>query len=81
MPTLRHMRTTILLPDALYAAAKQRAHEQQRTVTSLIEQALREQLATREPDRAFRVEPYRGRGVQPGVNLNDSADLLARMGD
>ena len=75
------MRTTILLPDALYAAAKQRAHHQGRTVTSLIEQALREELARELPARSFRVEPYRGSGVLPGVNLSDSADLLARMSD
>ena len=39
------MRTTINLPDALLQAAKQRAAQQERTLTSLIEQGLRQVLA------------------------------------
>src|SRR5512135_3355652 len=38
---LTHMRTTILLPDALYRDTKAAASSSGRTVTSLIEEALR----------------------------------------
>lgn len=37
---LDRMKTTVNLPDALLEAAKRRAREQQRTVTSLIEEGL-----------------------------------------
>ena len=39
------MKTTVNLPDALLEAAKRRAREQQRTVTSLIEEGLHRVLA------------------------------------
>ena len=39
------MRTTVNLPDALLQAAKQRAAQQERTLTSLIEEGLRQVLA------------------------------------
>ena len=42
---LVHMRTSMNLPDALLAAARKRAEQEGRTVTSLVEQALRELLA------------------------------------
>lgn len=39
------MRTTLNLPDALFAEAKSRAHSEGRTLTSFLEEALREHLA------------------------------------
>lgn len=42
---LRHMRTTINLPDALATAAKSRAAEEGRTFTAIVEEALRALLA------------------------------------
>jgi hypothetical protein len=39
------MKTTVNLPDALLEAAKQRAADEQRTLTSLIEEGLRQVLA------------------------------------
>ncbi len=49
------MRTSMNLPDALLAAAKQRAARDGRTVTSLVEEALRD-LLDRHPSR-MTVEP------------------------
>lgn len=80
------MRTTILLPDSLYRDTKAAAAASGRTVTSLIEDALRERLARRTPNRKrpgrARLAVFRGRnGVRPGIDLDDSAALLAVMED
>lgn len=75
------MRTTLNLDDDLMRTVKQRAAEQGRTVSSMIELALREALARE--TRAGR--PYRLRwatvrgGLQPGVDLTDRSSLLDRM--
>ena len=79
-----HMRTTILLDDALYRDTKAAAAASGRTVTSLIEDALRERLARRAPPgkrrRHMRLPVYRGKkGLRPGVDLDDSAALLEVM--
>lgn len=75
------MRTTILLPDALHRDTKAAAAASGRTVTSLIEDALRERLGRRAPGsrrpRRVRLPVFRGKkGVRPGVDLSDSAALL-----
>ena len=77
------MRTTIRLPDHLVAEAKKRAAERGMTLTRLFEDALQESLSrarvnerTREPVRLVTVG---GRGLQPGVDLDDSAALLDVM--
>jgi len=76
------MRTTVRLPDELMRAAKRRAQETGRSLTQLLEDALRAEL--RQSTRARRVaEPlptYRGKGMQPGVDLSDSSaveDLMS----
>jgi hypothetical protein len=78
------MRTTILLSDALYRETKAAAAAAGRTVTSLIEDALRERLARRasvvKRPRRVRLPVHRGRkGLRAGVNLDDSAALLDAM--
>jgi hypothetical protein len=78
------MRTTILLPDALYRETKAAAAASGRTVTSLVADALRERLARRTPAKKrpsrARLPVYRGKGgVRPGVDLDDSAALLDVM--
>jgi hypothetical protein len=73
------MRTTINLPDDLLAQLKKLAAASGTTVTALIQDALRESLARRRrPLRPPRVElPTFGTGgLQPGVDLDDSAALL-----
>lgn len=76
------MRTTIRLDDKLLSQAKQMAAKTNRTLTSVIEDALRQHLA-REQTVAER-EPVRlktvgGKGTLPGVDLDDSAALLDLM--
>lgn len=76
------MRTTVRLPDDLMKAVKRRAVETGRTLTEVIEDALRVALAREE--RAFVREPvalptYGSGGVLPGVDLDDTASLLELM--
>ena len=79
---LRCMRTTVRLDDDLLREVKRYAAERQLTLTAVLEQALREMLAlrarlkTREP---VRLPTFKGRGLQPGVDLHDSAALLGLM--
>ncbi len=76
------MRTTILLPDELYAEVRRSAARDGRTITSLVEEALREQLrrgALAEYRPHFRVDVIEGRGLQPGVDLDDNAALAELM--
>jgi hypothetical protein len=75
------MRTTIHLPDDLLAQAKRAALESGTTLTAVIEEALRERLARREerPSKPVRVTTFGGSGLQPGVDLDDSAALLDLM--
>lgn len=77
------MRTTVRLPDDLLKEAKRRAAERGTTLTALIEEALRETLS-RGREGESRAEPVSlttagGTGVQPGVDLDDSAGLLDLM--
>jgi hypothetical protein len=76
------MRTTIRINDRLLAEAKKMAAERGTTLTAVIEDALREAHSRRNPQarrRRFRL-PTSGRGgLQPNVDLNDSAALLDLM--
>jgi hypothetical protein len=76
------MRTTIRLDDDLLREAKAYAIATDRTLTRLIEDALREALARRAARprrRRLRLRTFKGRGVQPGVNLDSNAALLDLM--
>jgi hypothetical protein len=76
------MRTTIRLDDQLLADAKQLAARTGRTLTDVISDALREAVArSSRPERPepFRMITFAGNGVQPGVDLSDSAALLDLM--
>lgn len=76
------MRTTIRIDDQLMAEIKQYAARTGKTLTSVIEDALRQMLdqnkkaSEREPVRLFTVH---GNGTLPGVDLDDSAALLELM--
>jgi plasmid stability protein len=77
------MRTTINLNDDLLRQAKIEAAKSGRTLASILEDALRESLArqTKQPTRkkvTLPVSTMSG-GVQPGVDLYDSASLLDLM--
>jgi len=76
------MRTTVLLPDELLRKAKKKAAEDGRTLTSMIEEGLRVLLAEPKPTRRKRYElpiSKASGGVMPGIDLNNSADLLEKM--
>ena len=76
------MRTTIRLDDQLLAEAKALAARTGRTLTSVIEDALRQTLAqgkTGRRQRPFRMLTSGGGGLRPGVDLDDSAGLLDIM--
>lgn len=75
------MRTTIRLEDSLLADAKAHAARTGRTLTALIEDALREVMARAEAKRKRpEIPTFRGSGgLQPGVDLDDSAALLDLM--
>lgn len=72
------MRTTIRLDDDLLRRAKRAALERGTTLTAVIEDALRRALAPEPGDRPRSVSlpTFRGDGLQPGVDLDDTASLL-----
>lgn len=75
------MRTTIRLDDVLLRRAKAAAAASGRSLNALIEDAVRAALAPRPASRVSEgaLPTYRGRGLQPGVDLDDTAALLALM--
>ena len=77
------MRTTVRLDDRVLAEAKKYAAETGRTLTSVLEDALRETLTRRSARakgvRRVRLRTVEGDGVRPGVDLDDTAALLALM--
>ena len=77
------MRTTIRLDDHLLTEAKKIAAESGRTLTRVIEDALRETIGRRRraagSRRQVRLRTVGGRGLQPGVDLDDTSALLDLM--
>lgn len=74
-------RTTVRLDEELLARAKRLAAETGRTLTEVLEDALR--VAVHPPPRRSKREPVRLTTVDgpalPGVNLDDSSALLDLM--
>jgi hypothetical protein len=78
------MRTTIRVDDQLLADAKAKAARTGRTLTEVIEDALRESLARHEggPKEDHGPLPtFQGKGIQAGVDLDSSAAMLDLMDD
>ena len=76
------MRTTIRFDEQLLVQAKKLAAERGTTLTALLEDALRETLARRKPSHRrskVRLTTFGRGGVQPHVDLDDTALLLDRM--
>lgn len=76
------MRTTLNLDDELLTIAKTEAARSGRTLTSVIEDALRAALAQRADALAtvpYQVRPFDGDGLRGGVDLDDSAALQDLM--
>ncbi|HTL77686.1 MAG TPA: DUF2191 domain-containing protein [Casimicrobiaceae bacterium] len=77
------MRTTVRLDEHLLTEAKKFAAESGRTLTAILEDALRDALArraTRARRTRVRLKTFNGDGLRPGVDLDDSAALLDTMG-
>jgi hypothetical protein len=76
------MRTTIRLDEDLLARAKALAARTGRTLTAVIEDALRAALAQARPARRREPTPlptFGSGGVRSGVDLDDSAALTELM--
>jgi hypothetical protein len=75
------MRTTVRLPPGLMAQVKKVARESGRTMTQVIEDALRTAVAPERSaaPRRVTIVTVNGGGLQPGVDLDDSSALLDRM--
>jgi hypothetical protein len=77
------MRTTVRLDDALLADAKTAAARSGRTLTQVIEDALREALArgtsSQAPRASVALPEFGGKGLQRGVDLDSTASLLELM--
>ncbi len=76
------MRTTLRIDDQLLRTAKKAAAESGRTLTAVIEDALRQALATRKPKTnttRFRLPVFDMGETLPGVDLDNSAALLDLM--
>ncbi len=76
------MRTTIRIDEELLREAKQLAARRGKSLTAIIEDALRESLARQRqtaPREPVRLITVAGNGLRPGVDLDDSASLLDVM--
>jgi len=77
------MRTTIDVQDDLLVELKRVAAESNRTLKDLIEDAIRAALALRRAEvtttSSSPIVTFRGKGVQRGVNLNNTGELLDVM--
>jgi Arc/MetJ family transcription regulator len=76
------MRTTVRLDPDLLSEVKKTAAVRGKTLTAVIEDALRESLARRNTlkKRAkVKLPTFRGKGTLPGVDIDDSAALLDLM--
>jgi hypothetical protein len=76
------MRTTIRLDDNLLAEVKMLAARSGKTLTSIIEDALRETLSRQKQvgeRKPVRLTTVSGQGPQPGIDLDDTASLLSIM--
>lgn len=77
------MKTTVMLKDSLYRAAKSQAAQSHHTLSGFIEDALREKMlrkkeASRKAEK-IQLPTYRGQGLQPGVNLDSHRELIDLM--
>ena len=75
------MRTTVDLPADLLAEAKERAAREGRSLSDVVGDAVRSSFARSAAASAEPVElpSFDGGGLQPGVDLDDSAALLDLM--
>lgn len=76
------MRTTVRIDDSLLRQAKAAAAATGRSLNDLIVDAIRAALAPRpHAARVAELPTYKGYGLRPGVDLDDSSALADLMGD
>jgi hypothetical protein len=75
------MRTTVDLPDDILSEAKARAARERRSLSEIVGDAVRSSFARTAPADREPVElpTFNGGGLQPGIDLDDSAALLDVM--
>jgi Arc/MetJ-type ribon-helix-helix transcriptional regulator len=75
------VRTTIDLPDDLLTEARERAAKEGRSLSEVVRDAVRSSFSrTVTADRKpVELPTFDGGGLQPGVDLDDSAALLELM--
>jgi hypothetical protein len=76
------MRTTVRLDEHILREAKEHAARTGQTLAAVIEDALRESLArhrARSRRPPVKLPTFKGKGLRPGVDLDDSAGLLELM--
>jgi Arc/MetJ family transcription regulator len=76
------MRTTIRIDEDLMKRVKLLAQESGKSVTDIVEDALRDTLARQEKNlqhHRVRLVTFHGSGLQPGIDLDDSDGLLDRL--
>ena len=73
------MSSSVQLPDDLLKATENFATSTHHDVNEIVEQALRDWLARRQTVSPVRLITYGQDGLLPGVDLDDSATLLAIM--
>jgi hypothetical protein len=76
------MKTTIEIADAVLDDAKRVAAREGTTVRALVEEGLREVIARRRartPAFRLRDASFKGRGLQPGVDLADWGSVVGAI--
>lgn len=75
------MRTTVDLPEDLLVEAKERAAREGRSLSEVVGDAVRSSFSqTARGDRkSVELPTFAGDGLQPGVDLDDSAALFDLM--
>lgn len=64
---VRHVKTTVQIPDSLFEEARQLAHRERTTLKALVEEGLRWVVSERGRRNRFRLRKatFRGQGLQP----------------
>lgn len=77
------MRTTVNIEDSLLVGAKEAAARSHRSLSDVVNDALRLLLAERAPEVRGRVRlpTFGGSGLRPGVDLEDKDALAALLDD
>ena len=76
------MRTTVTIPDDLVRQAKRAAAERSFALSEVIQEALQKvflQQRTTGEKQQTRLTTFRGRGVLPGIDLDNYATVLDAM--